>query len=266
MAPPKASKGKEKIGEGSNAPDSNSKQFQPPLKQRRMLSSFRQRNILLTKYGNIDTFPSSSFQFPIILQYQGVVDFVSDSGLFYQDLVREFFAHFTILPGCAFSTTVRGTEIVMSLEDVGACLGVPSEGERISHGFTPDTEGWENFNNLRFYFSLSRITEQEFYARHARSNSTNMFLSSKNLSDADGLYKHTDVENVYAPPPAPIGGYTLELIYNKLHEMDIRHSSELRAMHSNINFLKQQHHHHHEDVEEEEEDGDGENDEKEDSD
>lgn len=86
------------------------------------------------------------------------------------------------------------------------------------------------------------------------------------FKDADGLYKHTDAENVYALPPAPIGGYTLELIYNKLHEKDIRHSSELLAMHSDINFLKQQHHHHPKDVEEEEEDGDEENDEMEDSD
>ncbi|KAI5425757.1 hypothetical protein KIW84_031540 [Lathyrus oleraceus] len=108
MAPPKASKGKGKIGEGSNALDSDSDKFQPSLKQRRMI-----------------------FQFLAILQYQGVVDFVSDSGLFYQDLVREFYAHFTILLGCALSTTVRGTEIDMSLEDVGACLGVPSEGKRI---------------------------------------------------------------------------------------------------------------------------------------
>ncbi|KAI5439969.1 hypothetical protein KIW84_025359 [Lathyrus oleraceus] len=266
MAPPKASKGKGKIGEGSNAPDSDPEQFQPSLKQRRMMTSFRQRNVLLPKFGNVDTFPSSSFQFPAILHYQGVVDFVLDSGLFYQDLVREFYAHFTILPGCAFSTIVRGTEIAMSLEDVGVCLDVPSEGERISHGFTPDTEGWENFNNLRFYFSLSRISEQEFYACHARSNSTKLFLSSKNLSDVDGLYEHTDAENVYAPPPSPVGGYTLELIYNKLHEMDIHHSFELWAMHYDINFLKQQHHHHNEGVEEEEEDEDEEYEEMEDND
>ncbi|KAI5441732.1 hypothetical protein KIW84_010977 [Lathyrus oleraceus] len=113
-----------------------------------------------------------------------------------------------ILSSCSFSTTVRGIKIVMSLEDVGVCLGVPSEGGIISHRFTPDTEGWENFNNLRFYFSMSRISEQEFYVRHARSNSTKLFLSSKNLSDVDGVYKHTDAENVYVPPPASEGGYT----------------------------------------------------------
>ncbi|KAI5412507.1 hypothetical protein KIW84_057251 [Lathyrus oleraceus] len=107
MAPPKNSKGKGKMGEGSNALDSDPEYF----------------------------------QFPAMLEYQGVVDFVSDSGLFYQDFFRYFYAYFTILPGCAFSSTVRGIDISMSLEDVGACLGVPSEGERISHGFTPDTEG-----------------------------------------------------------------------------------------------------------------------------
>lgn len=52
------------------------------------------------------------------------------------------------------------------------------------------------------------------------------------FKDVDGLYKYTDEENVYAHPSAPEGGYTLELIYNKIHEMDIRHSSELRAMQS----------------------------------
>jgi hypothetical protein len=87
------------------------------------------------------------------------------------------------------------------------------------------------------------------------------------FKDIDGLYKHTNTENVYAPHLAPIGGYTLELIYNKIHEMDIRHSSELRAMRSDINFLKQQHHHHNGvEEEEEEEDEDEENEEMEDSD
>ncbi|KAI5413177.1 hypothetical protein KIW84_057689 [Lathyrus oleraceus] len=218
-----------------------------------------------------------------MLEYQWVADFVSDSGMYYQDLVRDFYAHFTILLGCAFSSTVRGIEIAMSLEDFGACLGIPSEGRIISHGFTPDTEGWENFNNLGFYFSMSRISEQEFYARHAHSNSIKFFLSSKNLffsdrmlhyflayvlvpKDIDGTYKHTNAENVYAPPPAPEGGYTLELLYSKIHEMDIYHSSKLQSMRSNLNFLKQQKLHHSKGEEEEEEEGDEENEEMEESD
>lgn len=96
--------------------------------------------------------------------------------------------------------------------------------------------------------------------------SSNTCLKNMGIfKDVDGLYKHTDAENVYAPPPTPVGGYTLELIYNKLHEMDIIHSSKLRTIRFNINFLKQQRHHN-EGVEEEEEDGDEENEEMEDSD
>ncbi|KAI5443430.1 hypothetical protein KIW84_012174 [Lathyrus oleraceus] len=246
MTPPKTSKGKENIGEGSNAPDSDPEQFQPSLKQRRMMTSFRQCNVLLPKFGKIDTFPYSSFQFPAILEYQGVVDFVSDSGLFYQDLVREFYAHFTILPGCSFSTTVRGIEIAISLEDVRACLSVPSEGERILHGFTPETEGWENFNKLRIEL---RREPSKTMGRTSMISSNTCLKNMGIFKDIDGLYKHRNAENVYAPPFTPKGGYTLEFIYNKLHKMDIHHSSELRAMRSDINFLKQQHHHHNEGVE-----------------
>lgn len=143
--------------------------------------------------------------------------------MFYQDLVREFYAHFTFLLVCAFSTTIRGTEIAMSLEDVSVCLGVPSEGERISHGFTPDTEGWENFNNLRFYFSLSRISEQEFYARHARSNSTKLFLSSKNLSVSDRML-HYFLAYVLVPKGnnyAKIGNTEMQLMLAMKRNMKI---------------------------------------------
>lgn len=113
----------------------------------------------------------------------------------------------------------------------------------------------------------------ELYREPSKKMGRTSMISSntclKNMGifkDVYGLYKHTDAENVYAPPSAPEGGYTLELIYNKLHEMDIRHSSELRAMRSNINFIKQQNRHHNEGVEEEEEEGDEENEEMEDSD
>lgn len=90
MVPPKNSKGKGKIGESSNAPDSDPESFQPSLKQRRMIMSFRQCNLLLSMFGKIDTFPSSSFQFPAILEYQGVVDFISDSGCFIKIFLGNF--------------------------------------------------------------------------------------------------------------------------------------------------------------------------------
>ncbi|CAI8609931.1 unnamed protein product [Vicia faba] len=55
--------------------------------------------------------------------------------------------------------------------------------------------------------------------------------------DVDGLFKHKNDANVYASSPAPSGGYTLELIYKNMCEMDIRHSFELRELRSDVNFL-----------------------------
>ena len=75
------------------------------------------------------------------------------------------------------------------------------------------------------------------------------------FKDVDGIFKHTDGENVYAPPPAPEGGYTIEFLYNKLHEIDICHSSELRAIRDDLNFIKQQSYHQSKDEEEKEKEG-----------
>ncbi|KAL5067566.1 hypothetical protein RYX36_018453, partial [Vicia faba] len=79
MTHSKNAKGKVKMDEISNAPDSDLEQVQPSVNQ----------CILMAKY-------------------QGVIDFVSDSGLYYQYLVIDFYAHLSILLGCAFSFVVRG--------------------------------------------------------------------------------------------------------------------------------------------------------------
>ncbi|CAI8592285.1 unnamed protein product [Vicia faba] len=81
------------------------------------------------------------------------------------------------------------------------------------------------------------------------------------FKDVDGIFKHTDVENVYAPPPTPEVGYTMEFLYSKLHKMDICHSSELSAIRDDFNFLKQQNRHQNEDEEKEEEERNEENEE-----
>ncbi|KAL5054960.1 hypothetical protein RYX36_035642, partial [Vicia faba] len=184
---------------------------------------------------------------------------------------------------------------------------IPSEGVRIVRYFTPNTQGWKNYNKMDYFFRICRITRQEFYARQARSSSTKLFVSirltssypyareitrilenfeitlrreptkkmgktsvftggnwSKNMGifkDVDGIFKPTDAENVYAPPPALEGGQTMEFIYNKLHDMDLCHSSELSDIRDYLNFLKQKNCHQSEDEEEEEEERNEENEE-----
>ncbi|KAL5097355.1 hypothetical protein RYX36_001682 [Vicia faba] len=59
------------------------------------------------------------------------------------------------------------------------------------------------------------------------------------FKDVDGIYIHSDIEDVVAPPPALEGGNTMELIYNKLTQIDIQNTVEHITMHQDIAFLKQ---------------------------
>ncbi|CAI8612886.1 unnamed protein product [Vicia faba] len=148
----------------------------------------------------------------------------------------------------------------MSLVELGTFLGIPSKGVRIVRGFAPDTPGWEYYNKMNYFFIIFRISQLEFYARQARSSSTKLFVLHREPSkkmgktsivtirnclknmeifkDVDGIFKHTDVENVYTLRLAPEDGYTMEFLYKKLHEMDLRHSSELSVIRDDLNFIK----------------------------
>lgn len=71
------------------------------------------------KYGNLTTFPSHNFDFHGTLNFQGVVDMISDNGFVYPDLVKDFFANFSVDPDFVLTSRVKNTEIVLSLEDLG---------------------------------------------------------------------------------------------------------------------------------------------------
>ncbi|CAI8614103.1 unnamed protein product [Vicia faba] len=72
--------------------------------------------------------------------------------------------------------------------------------------------------------------------------SSNTFLKNMGIfKDVNGIFKHTVVEDVVAPLLAPEGGYTMEFIYNKLYEMDLRHTANLRDICGDVAFLKKQH-------------------------
>ncbi|KAL5096368.1 hypothetical protein RYX36_000695, partial [Vicia faba] len=74
--------------------------------------------------------------------------------------------------------------------------------------------------------------------RKANMGESSNAHDSDTEQDIDGIFNHTDVKNIYVPPPAPESGYTLEFVYNKLHEMDICHSSKLSTIRDDLNFLK----------------------------
>ncbi|KAL5081167.1 hypothetical protein RYX36_009588 [Vicia faba] len=103
---------------------------------------------------------------------------------------------------------------------------------------------------------IPKIFMLDMLTRHLQEDGQkecDTFLKNMIFMDTDGIFKYKNDENVYAPPPAPSGGYSLELIYNKMCEMDIHHSFELHELSSNTNFLKSRYRH-----QEETDEGDGE--------
>ncbi|KAL5058529.1 hypothetical protein RYX36_030133, partial [Vicia faba] len=60
------------------------------------------------------------------------------------------------------------------------------------------------------------------------------------FKDVDGILKNTDTNDLFAPPQAPEGGYTIEFLYNKFHEMDLRYYVDLHALHHDVAFLNDQ--------------------------
>lgn len=80
----------------------------------------------------------------------------------------------------------------LTLAEIGACLGIPSSGEIILASYTSYSQAWSNYTKVGYYFSISRIPKQDFYARRARSSMVNMLiLSSKNLYVSDNMLCNT---------------------------------------------------------------------------
>ncbi|KAL5100006.1 hypothetical protein RYX36_004333 [Vicia faba] len=121
------------------------------------MSNFRYHPLIKPKYGNLASSLSSSFKFPPLFEYQKIDGLVYDSGPFYPDMVKNFYANFTFDPGCVFQSKVRDSVIGLSLEEFGNCLGVAFEGEGIVNGFTPDSLAWKDYNKLGYYFSICQI-------------------------------------------------------------------------------------------------------------
>lgn len=173
------------MGEGTSNPtnDSESVAPQPTMMQRRLQFPFRNRALTSVKYGNLASFPATSFNFNPLLRYQGITNFIGTSTFVYPDLAKDFYAKLSLSRDCTLSSHVKKTDIVLSLEDFGKCLGVPSEGARIRHSVVCDDEGFENYEKFAYYFSISRISEQELASRNASSERVHLYSATLSGSD-----------------------------------------------------------------------------------
>lgn len=129
------------------------------MKQRRLEFPFWNRALSSIKYGNLDSFPPTSFNFNPLQRYLGITNFIETSGFVYPNLVKDFYANLSISRDGTLSSKVKNTNIILSLADFGVWLGIPSAGVRIYHNFSCDEAGFENYEKYRYYLSISRVSE-----------------------------------------------------------------------------------------------------------
>lgn len=73
------------------------------------------------KYGMLSTFLASSFGFPELLEYQGLGTLIFYHGPYYPELLQTFYCNWCIGNDGIVNSCVKGTYIVLSMEEFGRC-------------------------------------------------------------------------------------------------------------------------------------------------
>lgn len=137
-----------------------------------------------SKYGNLSSFPSHSFNYLEKLEYQGIANFVGDYGKIYPNLVKEFYENLNIVFGDDFEnlenvvlyTSIRKKNVRMNLETFGNGLGLPTSGQILLAGYTPN---WKGYSKVDSFLRMIRPSQRAIVARkNSVVNKFNMFGSS----------------------------------------------------------------------------------------
>jgi hypothetical protein len=187
MAPSKKNKGKQPIGESSQADEIREETVDmQPSKAKKFKSEVGRRELMKTKYVKFTAFPAHSFNFEELLQNSGVKDLVSEVGLIYPELVKTFyrnikFAHDEFGDIC-MESCVNNTKMSIGLEDISKCLGIPNEGYEFRIGFIPSEE-WKDFDTLNYFVEISRGTHDDLIGRQSQSSRVIKYAKSLTVSD-----------------------------------------------------------------------------------
>ncbi|KAI5407636.1 hypothetical protein KIW84_053764 [Lathyrus oleraceus] len=142
---------------------------------------FYQKKIMKLKYGSFISFPDEVFSFPSVFESLGLRNLICEPVDFYPELVKVFYSNMVLKKG-KLTYVVKRVPISMIATDLSSILGIPSEGFRFSGTKVP----WEGYNKHAFYYSLSRLSEEQFYnkrkkisgglPKHVYWSPTNFFL------------------------------------------------------------------------------------------
>ncbi|KAI5445251.1 hypothetical protein KIW84_013480 [Lathyrus oleraceus] len=194
MAPPRRYTGKVKMDAGSSNLDHDSDTEITPrtVKSKRLLFNFSTRPLTPPKYSNLDSFPSSSFKFHSLLTFQGIRNFIEDSGYVYPNLVKEFYANLEITRDFSVTSLVKNTEILLTLEELGVCLGIPSTANK-NMGIFKDVDGI--YKHIEKSPSSSNVapTLALDLILILKGGCTNEFLYNKICSIEENLTTHINI-------------------------------------------------------------------------
>lgn len=83
---------------------------------------------------------------------------------FYPELVKVFYSNMVKKKG-KLTSVVKGVLISLTASDISAIFEIPTGG----HKFVGTKAPWENYSKHAFYYSLSRLSEHQFYNKRKKS-------------------------------------------------------------------------------------------------
>lgn len=141
-----------------------------------------------------------------------MVDLISNNGSLYSDLVKYFFANFSIASDYVLTSRVKNIEIVLSLEDLENCPNVPFKGQKILHGYVLECSEYNEMDN---YISILRMTQEEIQSKQNTSSSRFIF-SASNLTVSDRML-HFIIAYILVPKHSnhsQIGDTEMQFLYS----------------------------------------------------
>lgn len=165
MASQLSSKGKGKgKASSSRGPLDLSRLFTTKSQQERYETYFIQKKILKPKYGSFVSFSDDVFTFPIVFEELDLSDLIRYNTNFYPKLVKVFYSNMVKKKG-KLTSVVKEVPISLTVSDIGAIFEIPTGG----HKFVGTKAPWEDYSKHAFYYSLSRLSEHQFYNKRKKS-------------------------------------------------------------------------------------------------
>ncbi|KAI5421076.1 hypothetical protein KIW84_044786 [Lathyrus oleraceus] len=91
-------------------------------------------------------------------------DLICYNTIFYLELVKVFYSNMVKKKG-KLTSVVKGVPISMTATELSAILEIPTGG----HKFVGTKAPWEDYSKHAFYYSLSRLSEHQFYNKRKKS-------------------------------------------------------------------------------------------------